>query len=173
MLKPVFRFYAQSAYLMLGFFFGLSLVHFFFFEPSIVDGVSMQETFQDGNMILIKKVPLLFREPKRGDIVSIYKGVAGALVVKRVVGLPGEHIEIKNGKIYITDASSKTFIVDEPYLEEGLITLPAEKYAADYGTIPDFHYFVIGDNRPYSKDSRNYGFISREEIVGLVQPFLR
>ena len=173
MLKPVLRFYAQSFYLIIGFFLLLGLVHFFLFEPSIVDGVSMQETFHDGDIILIKKLPLLFRKIERGDIVSINKGVAGALVVKRVMGLPGEHIEIKNGGIYITNAKGETFTVDEPYLAPGLTTLPAEKYAADYGVIPDFSYFVIGDNRPHSKDSRNYGFVSRDEIVGLVQPFLR
>lgn len=129
----------------------------------------MQETFHDGDMLLIAKIPLLFRTPARGDIVSINKGVAGTLVVKRIVGLPGEQVAIKSGKIYITNFSGEVFILNEHYLPENLYTLPAEGYIEDYGIIPEHHYFVLGDNRGQSKDSRHYGFVDRKEIVGVIQ----
>ena len=172
MFKSVLRFYAQSFYLICGFFLALGFVHFFLFEPSVVDGLSMQETFHDNDIILVKKIPLLFRHPERGDVVSINMGVEGALVVKRVIGLPGEDVIIKKGHVYIKTSEGE-FSIDEPYIPADVYTLPAEGYEEDYGVVPPDMYFVLGDNRYHSIDSRKYGFVNRNEIVGLVQIFLR
>ncbi|WP_425464016.1 signal peptidase I [Oceanobacillus piezotolerans] len=138
----------------------------FIFATSIVEGESMNPTLQDGERVIFNKLVYLVDEPERGDIVIIQRPHKN--YVKRVIGLPGETIEIRAGELYINNERyTQEFLSKESMLRTG-----------NYGpeTIPENHYFVMGDNRAISKDSRNgLGLILENEIIGkseiIIYPF--
>jgi signal peptidase I len=124
-----------------------------------VSGSSMEPSFVNGEWLLVDKLSYHFSSPKRGNVVILNPPLdSSEPYIKRIVGLPGEHIEIKEGKIYI----------DGKELEE-TPDLPAIKYSDKYSVdIPEDYYFVLGDNRPVSGDSRIFGPIPEKNIVGKV-----
>lgn len=124
-----------------------------------MDGASMEPTYSDGDTFTIETE---FVSIQRGDVVVIEKN--GASYVKRVIGLPGEKLELLNYKVYIDDS-----LLTEPYLEADTITVPAPGEPITF-QLSSNQYFVMGDNRIISLDSRhsNFGLISIEEIVGVV-----
>ncbi|API93726.1 signal peptidase I [Virgibacillus pantothenticus] len=129
----------------------------FIFATSIVDGESMDPTLQSGERVIFNKIIYILDEPERGDIVIIEKPHKN--YVKRVIGLPGETIEINDGNLYI---NGKRY--DQTFLSEN-----AQRQSGNYGPekVPEGSYFVMGDNRAISKDSRNgLGFIEEDEIIG-------
>lgn len=132
-------------------------------QPHKIKGLSMFPNFQDGEYLLTDKVSYRFGVPKRGDVVVFKARVAeGEEYIKRIIGLPGDSVSIQNSKVYVNNQP-----LDEKYLPLGLTTLgnlflPDGKSA----TVPDGHYFVMGDNRPNSSDSRMWGFVTKEEITG-------
>ncbi|MFD1849215.1 signal peptidase I [Oceanobacillus bengalensis] len=129
----------------------------FIFATSIVEGDSMDPTLEDGERVIFNKLIYLLDDPKRGDIVIIQRPAKN--YVKRIIGLPGETIEISSGDLYINNEQ-----YTQNFLPEKAI------YQSDnYGplTIPEDSYFVMGDNRSISKDSRNgLGLILEDEIIG-------
>ncbi|GEN88120.1 signal peptidase I [Oceanobacillus sp. FSL W8-0428] len=138
----------------------------FIFATSIVEGESMYPTLQDGERVIFNKVVYSIHEPGRGDIVIIHQPPKN--YVKRVIGLPGETIEIENSQLYINgEAYQQHFLSDEVIAQTNNFG-PIE--------IPEDNYFVMGDNRLISKDSRNgLGFIPRDDIIGkselIIYPF--
>lgn len=125
-----------------------------------VVGNSMEPTLSNGEVLLIDKLTTNFLKLKRGDIISFYFEDTKYLV-KRVIGLPGEKVEIKDNKIYINGE-----IIDD-YIDN----IKMDNFTLDdigYTKIPDGMYFVLGDNRGNSLDSRDYrvGLIKKEDIVG-------
>lgn len=129
----------------------------FIFATSIVDGESMDPTLQDGERVIFNKIIYILDEPERGDIVIIEKPHKN--YVKRVIGLPGETIEINDGHLYINGNR-----YDQTFLSES-----AQRQSGNYGPekVPEGSYFVMGDNRAISKDSRNgLGYIEEDEIIG-------
>lgn len=129
----------------------------FIFATSIVEGESMLPALEDGERIIFNKIVYIVSQPERGDIVIIQTDEKN--YVKRVIGLPNETIEMRNHELYIDNEKQPSTFVDD-YLT---------KLTGNFGpiTIPDENYFVMGDNRPISKDSRNgLGFIERSDIVG-------
>ncbi|MEN2766618.1 signal peptidase I [Ornithinibacillus xuwenensis] len=133
------------------------LLRSFIFATSIVEGDSMDPTLQDGERVIFNKFVYLIGEPNRGDIVIIQRPEKN--YVKRIIGLPGETIEIKNHQLYVNNE-----LYDQRFLTED-----AKNHTGNYGpiTIPEGRYFVMGDNRSISKDSRNgLGFIMEDEIIG-------
>lgn len=138
----------------------------FGFATSVVKGESMMPTLEDGERVIFNKFIYLVSEPRRGDIVIITKPESN--YVKRVIGLPNERIEMIDNTLYIDGIEQDSTYVSE---EEA-------KYTGDFGPvhIPKDHYFVMGDNRANSKDSRNsLGLIERENIIGrselIIHPF--
>lgn len=136
------------------------------FATSVVEGESMVPALEDGERIIFNKLIYFISEPKRGDIVIIQQPQKN--YVKRVIGLPGEIIQMKHHTLYINGSAQSTYFVNELY------TVATD----DFGPInvPEDSYFVLGDNRAISKDSRNgLGFINRDEIVGrsefVIAPF--
>lgn len=133
------------------------LLRTFVFATSIVEGDSMDPTLQDGERVIFNKFVYLINEPNRGDIVIIHRPEKN--YVKRIIGLPGETIEIKDHKLYINnELHNQTFLTED-----------AKNHTGNYGpiTVPKGRYFVMGDNRSISKDSRNgLGFIMEDEIIG-------
>ena len=132
----------------------------FVFAFTVVDGKSMMPTLHNRDRLIELKLDKLFRSFKRGDIVVLRDEVKtdDNYYVKRVVGLPGEHIEIENGSVFIDGE-----LIDEPYIETGIYT--EGNISID---LSDEEYFVLGDNRlPLaSRDSRSFGPIDKKSIGG-------
>lgn len=138
----------------------------FVLSTSIVEGESMEPTLKSGNRIIFNKVVYLWGSPERGDVVIIEQGKKN--YVKRIIALPEETIEIRNHVIYINNQP-----IDQNYLPDQYVNR-----TSNYGpiTVPEKSYFVMGDNRGISKDSRNgLGFIEEENIIGrseiIIYPF--
>ena len=123
----------------------------------------MYPTFKSGEQILAEKASIKFKSIKRSDII-IFKGITNKniLVVKRVVGLPGETIQFKNSKVYINNE-----LLKEDYLASNTSTVDGKflKNNIEY-KIPIDSYVVLGDNRSGSTDSRDWGFLKKEDVVG-------
>ena len=136
------------------------LIRTFIATPVIVDGDSMLPNLKDNQIMILYKLP---KELKRFDIVVAEHTVEGTKesLVKRVIGLPGEDVEYKYNKLYINDeVVSEDFIIEE--------TADFNLASLVYLEIPDGHYFVVGDNRDDSLDSRILGLIPEEDIEGKI-----
>ncbi|NMB29382.1 MAG: signal peptidase I [Clostridiaceae bacterium] len=138
----------------------------FVIQRNTVIGSSMIPTLEDQDEVFVEKISRLFENGlKRGNIVTADTDEKTSngnemIIIKRVIGLPGERVTIKNGNVYINDA-----LLDEPYLAEGVRTAPhLEKYADV--TLQKDQYYLLGDNRTNSRDSRDIGPVSRDEIAG-------
>jgi len=143
-------------------------IRYFVFAPIIVDGESMMPTLHNYDRMIVNKLSYTFGEPKRFDIV-VFHAEEDKDYIKRVIGLPGDHIEYKNDTLFVNGKEYK-----EPYLEDykkqvidGPLTEPFTlQELTGQTTVPEGHLFVMGDNRRYSKDSRHIGFIPIEKVVG-------
>jgi len=141
---------------------GLAVVIFLIFQftiqSSIVDGSSMLPGLENGQRLIVSKAAYFFSDPQRGDIIIIHPPVSPQKQwVKRVIGLPGDTVQIKNGTVYVNGIA-----LDEPYINE------SPEYTYGPVTVPPENYFVMGDNRNNSTDS-HYGWtVSRDQIVGEV-----
>lgn len=137
-------------------------VRFYIAQPFVVSGSSMVPTFQDKNYLIIDEITYRFTTPKRGDVVVFHPPgqPRGIYYIKRVIGLPGETITVRNGTVTITSEQYPTgWTLSEPYLSS-----PATNNITT--TIDSGEYFVMGDNRPFSSDSRVWGALPQENIVG-------
>ncbi|WP_017473516.1 signal peptidase I [Amphibacillus jilinensis] len=144
------------------------VVREFVMTPSIVKGDSMLPNLRDGDRIIISKISSI----DRFDEIAFYAPDADDNYVKRVIGLPGDQIKIENDVLYINDVP-----YEEDYLDELKVQLHDNQlftYNYDleeeqgYHVVPEGSYFVLGDNRPISRDSRNFGVISEDAIIGEV-----
>ena len=127
----------------------------------VVDGPSMNHTLQDGQQIVLNKVIYRIHQPERGDVIVFDPPVnLHEEYIKRIIGLPGESVEIKNGIVYIHKKNGTVLQLDEPY-----ITDPARSPFKG-NTIPANEYFVMGDNRNNSSDSRGGWTVSFQHIMG-------
>lgn len=146
---------------------GLALfIRFFIAAPYIVQGASMLPTFQDLNYLIIDRVTYQLGEPQRGDVVvfDLPENTSKALI-KRVIGLPGETVIVRGNTItIINDEHPQGFQLDEPYLSAQNLGGVSEVNM----TLSADQYFVLGDNRKVSSDSRVWGTLPREDIVGRV-----
>jgi len=130
-----------------------------FFQISVVRGESMQPTIMDGDRLFVEKISPVIGEIKRFDIVIIKDPRDGKeTYVKRVIGLPGEKVSIKNGRIVVNGR-----VYPEYFYKT------AQIYNSKEWEVPKGCYFVLGDNRPVSLDSREFGFVPKELIKGKVK----
>jgi len=144
-------------------------IRYFLFQPFIVRGDSMVPSFSSGDYLIIDEISYRFSDPQRGDVIVFrYPKNPTQRFIKRIIGLPGETVEIKDGEITVYNKQGQKQILDET------IYLPNAK-AITYGNLQvvlgEDEYFVLGDNRTYSSDSRTWGPLPRENIIGKV--FLR
>lgn len=124
-----------------------------------VENVSMETTFHEGQLVMVNKLNYKFSEPRRGDVVIFHAPTApGKDYIKRMIGLPGDHIEIIDGALYINGEQ-----IDEPWLHEPM-NYPAGKTGP--WDVPEGQYFVLGDNRNHSSDSHDWGFVPKENLIG-------
>lgn len=132
-------------------------------QPHKIKGASMDKSFFNGEYLLTDKLTYRFGEPKRGDVI-VFKAprTDGEEYIKRIIGLPGEVIALKDGKVYI---DGKKLI--ESYIETTIYTSGGSYLKEGFNMqVPQGKYFVMGDNRPYSSDSRVWGFITKKDITG-------
>lgn len=150
---------------------GLSLflvVYLFFMQPHQVNGQSMVPTFQSGEYVLTDKVSYRVGQPERGDVVVFHAPPAancpvgtGCDFIKRILALPGDTVEVRDDSIIVNGQP-----LNESYIPEEFETLPGAFTRDRAITLGPDEYFVSGDNRPYSSDSRAWGPIQKRDIVG-------
>ncbi len=137
-------------------------------EPFIVEGPSMNPTFATGQYLLVDRISYRFEDPKRNDVVIFrYPRDPKTFYIKRLIGLPGETVSVTEGKITIINKENPNGIsIPAPYIEAGHETTENFKI-----TLGQTEYFVMGDNRSQSSDSRIWGPVDKKYIVG--RPFIR
>ncbi|MDP1546676.1 MAG: signal peptidase I [Anaerolineales bacterium] len=120
-----------------------------------VDGFSMRPTLEDGEFVLVSKVNYFWGEVTRGDIVVFHFPLnPEEELIKRVIGLPGDHVQVENGQMYVNGES-----INEPYIAQPPL------YSGEWLVEAD-HLFVLGDNRNNSNDSKDWGLLPMENVVG-------
>jgi signal peptidase I len=147
----------------------VKLVQAFLIQPFIVDGASMLPTYHNQEFLLVDKLSYHLQAPKRGDITifKLYENdtnpYEGKHLIKRIIGLPGERVTVKNGVTTIYNKENKNgFIIEEPFVS-------FKDSAKDVDlTLDEHHYFVMGDNRAQSYDSRDWGALDEVHIKGQV-----
>lgn len=143
-------------------------VRYFLIQPFYVKGASMEPNFYDREYLIINEIGYRFEEPVRGDIVVFhYPKDESEFFIKRIIGLPGETVEINGGRvvIYNDDHPNGLAIDESEYLPEGTVTIKGRYNKVTLGTD---EYYVLGDHRDASSDSRAWGAVKKEEIVGRV-----
>jgi signal peptidase I len=142
-------------------------VRYFLIQPFYVKGASMEPSFYDHEYLIIDEITYRFREPDRGEIVVFkYPLRPSEYYIKRVIGLPGETVEIEEGKVFIYTADTNRKVeLNEDYIADGIDTLNSNYSKTTLGAD---EYYVLGDNRSHSKDSRSFGAVKESFIVGRV-----
>ncbi len=141
---------------------GFLLAHF------VVEGSSMDTTLTTGDRVFVNKLSYRLHDPNRGDVVVLHQinGATERDLIKRVIALPGETIEMTNCEVRITEVgATESRVLNEPYLDRDVISSTC---GGDFEpvSVPDDHVFVMGDNRSGSQDSRNLGPIAESDLVG-------
>jgi signal peptidase I len=142
-------------------------------QPFLVSGPSMDDTFTNGQYLIVDELTYNLRDPKRGEVVIFHYPLdTKKFFIKRVIGLPGETIEIKDNVVTICKIDCKTdpdkFIINEPYIKIDKNSLLRPNSIV---TLKENEYYVLGDNRSVSSDSRIWGPVKRELFEG--RPFIR
>lgn len=139
-------------------------IRYFLVQPFFVRGASMEPNFDDGEYLIVDQLSYRLREPERGEVIVFhYPQQPSQFFIKRIVGLPKERVVIENGAVKIfSDEYKQGVVLDEStYLSNEVRTGGSVDVQ-----LADGEYFVLGDNRPASSDSRSWGELDREEIVG-------
>lgn len=136
-------------------------VRLFVAQPFVVSGESMSPTFENGEYLIVDELTYRLEEPQRGDVVIFrYPRNPSEFFIKRIIGLPGETVTVKDGTVSIERVDGTMITLDESYVER-----------ADHGrdatyTVEENAYFVMGDNRSESSDSRVWGLMPKENLIG-------
>jgi len=132
------------------------LINLFLAQATVVEGQSMEPSLHNSERVIVEKITYrLFHGPRRGDIVVLRDPAGDTLLIKRVVALPGETVAVRGGQVFVDGEP-----LEEPwaYRQGGPDYPPTE--------VPPLHVFVLGDNRPHSNDSRSFGPVPIDRIVG-------
>ena len=136
-------------------------IRLFVAQPFVVEGESMYPTFDSGDYLIVDQLSYRFTEPKRGDVVVFrYPNDETVFYIKRIIGLPGETVHIEQGKTSVTKTDGTKIELDESY-----VVAEDATYSLDRSLGPD-EYFVMGDNRPKSSDSRTWGALPEKDLMG-------
>ena len=135
-------------------------IRYFLFQPFLIRGQSMEPNFENCDYLIVDELSYWLRDPQRGEVVVFkYPRNPSQRYIKRIIGLPGETVEIKDGQIIVSGK-----VLDET------VYLPEEVFTDNKGftkiTLAKDQYFVLGDNRTFSSDSRIWGVLERDKIIG-------
>ena len=158
-LQQIYQCTSVAALAMASYFF---ISHFVLQTVEVV-GSSMAPTLYDSQRYLLNRWVYYFRSPQHSDVVVLRDPVEKGFVVKRVIGTAGDCINLKDGKVYLNGRR-----LVEPYLMPGTPTFPYLQRKEESILLAKDEYFVLGDNRKNSADSRTYGPVSRQSILGMV-----
>jgi len=140
------------------------LVRTFIAQPFLVSGSSMEPNFKDGDYLLVDELSYRFREPARGEVIVFkYPGDHKAYYIKRIIGLPGERVVVKDDVVTVYDINGEKIVLNEPYISGMSVPKNVDE------TLAQNEYFVMGDNRDFSYDSRSWGPLTRADVTGLVK----
>src|SRR3989344_9057277 len=162
-LKPLFVFLAdivETIIISVAIFF---IVYIFLIQPHRVQGDSMLPNFINGELILTDKISYRFKEPKRAEVI-VFRAPTDPNrdFIKRIIGLPGETLMVEKGKVYINGEELKqSFLPNEVYTNPGRFLPEGKEVKLDAG-----QYVAMGDNRNHSSDSREWGTITKSDIIG-------
>jgi signal peptidase I len=158
-LRELIEFVAIAVFIVVPF-------RYFIAQPFVVNGASMDPTFHDGQYLIVDQISYRFEEPKRGSVAILkYPKDPSKFFIKRIIGLPGETISISSGTItIINEENPHGFTIEEDYVKY-------EKNDSESRQLGNGEYFVMGDNRFGSSDSRAWGPVPRENIIG--RPIVR
>jgi signal peptidase I len=140
------------------------IIRTFLFQPFLVSGASMEPNFSNGDYLLIDEISYRFREPQRGEVIVFEPPAGGRYFIKRIIGLPNERIKIQDGEVVIFNSQGDKLVLKESYLPPNIKTFGDLEMVLK----PD-EYFILGDNRNYSFDSRAWGSLVKEKIIGLAK----
>lgn len=163
-LRKVFSFFVDTIQTLLLAASVFLVIYIFLFRPFQVNGQSMYPTFHDGEYVLTNLISLKIGDPIRGDVIVFVSPTdAEKDFIKRVIGIAGDSIYLRDGSLYLNGK-----LLDESaYLKNSVKTYGgAFLHENETITVPDGEFFVIGDNRPYSSDSREWGFLKQKNIIG-------
>jgi signal peptidase I len=136
-------------------------IRLFIAQPFIVSGASMEPTFQHGQYLIVDELSYRFQEPSRGDVIIFkYPKNPKEFFIKRIIGLPEESVSISGNTITITHQDGTEMVLEEPYV------VNRGNGSTDIYELQGDEYFVMGDNRPESSDSRVWGPLPRDHIIG-------
>lgn len=146
------------------------LIRTFLVQPFLVSGASMAPSFQNGDYLLVDEVSYRFREPARGEVIVFrYPNDESTFFIKRIIGLPGERVILSGGKVKVVSPSHpEGETLDESYLPGTTFTSSHGGNKAEF-YVQEGEYLVLGDNRSYSYDSRDWGMLKKKEVIGLVR----
>lgn len=136
------------------------IVYLLILRPHKIKGQSMHPNFPDGEYLLTEKVSYYRHDPQRGDVIVFKPPISEDEFIKRIIGLPGDTIMVSNGKVFV---NGKELIEDYIKVETSAGNFLSE--GQEY-IVPSGNYFVMGDNRPHSSDSRSWGPITKKVITG-------
>jgi len=165
-MKRIFSFVWETAKIVLIALVIIIPIRYYLIQPFFVRGASMEPNFSNGQYLVIDELSYRFDDPTRGDVIVFkYPLDPSKYYIKRIVGLPGEEIRIKDGQIFIydTDSSQEIALDESLYLSGETFTLGQVNFSLD-----EQEYFVLGDNRQSSSDSRQWGALPQDNIVGRV-----
>ncbi len=141
------------------------VIYLFLVQPHQVKGASMDPTFHDGQYILTDKISYRFNLPQRGDVV-VFKAPMNPDFdyIKRIIGLPGDTITIQEGQVVINEQP-----LSDEYIQSDTVLLPGQYIReGEQMTVGSDEFFVLGDNRSHSADSRQWGMVPKKDIIGKV-----
>lgn len=139
-------------------------IRYFIFQPFFVRGQSMEPNFHDGDYLIVDELTYRFRSPQRGEVIVFkYPQNPSQRYIKRIIGLPGEAVEVKGGSVFIEKEGQRVALGEMEYLFSEVDTPGDIKVS-----LGKQEYFVLGDNRYASSDSRRWGTLPREDIIGRV-----
>ncbi len=136
--------------------------------PVRIDGISMENTLHDKSIAMINAIGVKEENIHRFDIVVIYSETLKEKIIKRVIGMPGDTIEFKDDILYVNNQETPQDFLDKDFVEESKITYNAKNFTDDFKvTVNEGEYFVMGDNRLRSTDSRDLGAFTIDDIIGM------
>ena len=134
----------------------------FVFQPFLVRGASMEPNFHNWDYLIVDEISYRFKNPERGDVIVFkFPHDLSQRYIKRVIGLPGETVEVQDGHVAIFHGEEKISLGEEEYFS-------FDTPGSVHETLGENEYFVMGDNRPYSSDSRSWGVLPKDLIIGRV-----